>query len=157
VRQRVTVSTRVAAPPDETFALFTEEIGAWWAGGAVRGARWNGVLHFEPGAGGRLLKSVSGQNFEIGRVQRWEPPTCFVFACREFGEPDGPCTEVEVRFAPVTGGTRVTLEHRGFEVLPPEHPARAGLAREALLRLWGNCWTERLGLAKERAEAARCR
>jgi hypothetical protein len=155
VSQRVTVSTRVAAEPGEAFALFTGEIGAWWAAGAVRGARWNGVLRFEPGVGGRLLKSIGDQSFEIGRVQRWEPPAGFVFECREAGEADGPCTEVEVRFAPAEGGTRVTLEHRGFEKLPPDHPARGGLAHEALLRLWGRCWTEQLEQAKRRAERGR--
>ena len=153
--QRVTVSTRVAAEPAEAFALFTGEIGAWWAAGAVRGALWNGVLRFETGVGGRLLKSIGDQSFEIGRVQRWEPPAGFVFECREAGEADGPSTEVEVRFAPAEGGTRVTLEHRGFEKLPPDHPARGGLAREALLRLWGRCWTERLEQAKRCAERSR--
>ena len=153
--QRVTVSTRVAAPPEQAFALFTGEIGAWWAAGAVAGARWRGVLRFEPGAGGRLLKSVGGRSFEIGRVQVWEPPLRFVLECREAGDVDGPGTEVEVRFAGAEGGTRVTLEHRGFERLPPDHPARGGLAREALLRLWGRCWTERLAEAKACAERVR--
>ena len=155
--QRVTVSTRVAAHPGEAFALFTGEIGAWWAAGAVKGARWNGELRFEPGVGGRLLKSVGGQAFEIGRVRVWEPPARFVFECREQGDAAGPCTEVEVRFAPAEGGTRVTLEHRGFEALPPDHPARSGLAGEALMRLWGRCWTERLELAKSCAEHPRSR
>ena len=155
--QRVTVSTRVAAPPAEAFALFTGEIGAWWAAGAVNGARWNGVLRFEPGVGGRLLKSIGDQTFELGRVQVWEPPTCFVFECREPGDATGPCTEVEARFAAVEGATRVTLEHRGFERLPPDHPARGGLAGEALLRLWGRCWSERLELAKSCAERTRGR
>jgi len=154
--QRVTVSTRVAAPPAEAFALFTGEIGAWWAAGAVRGARFHGELRFEPGVGGRLLKTVGDQAFEIGRVKGWEPPARFVFECREQGEPAGPCTEVEVRFAAAgAGATRVTLEHRGFEALPPDHPARGGLAREALLRLWGRCWTERLEQAKACVERVR--
>ena len=154
--QRVTVSTRVAADPVEAFARFTGEIGAWWAAGAVDGARWNGVLRFEPGPGGRLLKSLGDRSFEIGRIAVWEPPARFSFECREEGALDGPRTEVEVRFTPAPGGgTRVTLEHRGFERLPPDHPARGGLPREALLRLWGCCWTERLALAKTRAEDAR--
>ncbi len=152
---RVTVSTRVAAPPAEAFALFTGEIGAWWAAGARDGARFRGSLRFEPGVGGRLLKSIGDQAFEIGRVQRWEPPDRFVFECREGGDERGPCTEVEVRFAPAAGGTRVTLEHRGFEALPADHPARAGLASEALLQLWGRCWSERLEHAKECAERGR--
>jgi hypothetical protein len=33
-------------------------------------------------------------------------------------------TEVEVRFEPVADGTRVTLEHRGLERLPPEEAER---------------------------------
>ena len=154
--QRVNVSTRVAAGPAEAFARFTGEIGAWWAAGAVGGARWNGVLRFEPGLGGRLLKSVGERAFEIGRIALWEPPARFAFECREEGDGDGPCTEVEVRFAAAPGGgTRVTLEHRGFERLPPGHPARGGLPHEALLRLWGRCWTERLERAKACAERAR--
>jgi uncharacterized protein YndB with AHSA1/START domain len=155
VSQRVTVSTRVAAPPAEAFALFTGEIGAWWAAGTLDGARFQGSLRFEPGVGGRLLKSIGDQSFEIGRVRCWEPPGGFVFECRELGDEASPCTEVEVRFAPAAGGTRVTLEHRGFEALPADHPARGGLASEALLRLWGRCWSERLEHAKECAERSR--
>jgi len=155
VSQRVCVSTRVALPPAEAFACFTGEIGAWWAAGAVNGVRFRGSLRFEPGVGGRLLKSVGGRAFAIGRVRRWEPPACFVFECREEGEEAGPATEVEVRFEPTDGGTRVTLEHRGFERLPGDHPARGGLGREALLRLWGRCWSERLDEAKTLAETGR--
>lgn len=150
--QRVCVSTRVAAEPAEAFALFTGEIGAWWAAGAVNGARFRGSLRFEPGVGGRLLKSVGGQAFVIGRVRCWQPPERFVFECREEGEPEDISTEVEVRFEPAAGGTRVTLEHRGWEKLPADHPARGGLGREALLRLWGRCWSERLDEAMSLVE-----
>jgi hypothetical protein len=34
--------------------------------------------------------------------------------------PSESLTEIEVRFVPVHGGTRVTLEHRGWERLPPD-------------------------------------
>jgi hypothetical protein len=146
--QRVTVTTCVAAEPAEAFALFTGEIGSWWAGGAVTGARWNGTLRFEPGAGGRLLKSIGGETFEVARVRSWEPPARFVFECRESGDASGPSTEVEVRFAPAAGGTRITLEHRGFEHLPPAHPARRGLPHAALMHHWARCWAERLEQAK---------
>jgi hypothetical protein len=147
----------VAAPRGaaEAFALFTGEIGRGGPAGAVNGARWNGVLRFEPGVGGRLLKAIGDQLFEIGRVQCWEPPARFVFECRDQGEESGACTEVEVRFAAAGGATRVTLEHRGFERLPADHPARGGLAGEALLRLWGHCWTEHLAQAKACAERGR--
>jgi hypothetical protein len=83
-------------------------------------------------------------------------PPAEAFACREAGEPDGPATEVEVRFAPAAGGgTRVTLEHRGFERFPPDHPARGGLAQAALMRLWGRCWSARLEEARSLVEDRR--
>ena len=127
--QRVTVSTRVAADPGEAFALFTGEIGAWWAADAVRGARWHGELRFEPGVGGRLLKSVGGQAFEIGRVRVWEPPARFVFECREQGDAAGPCTEVEVRFAPAEGAraspSSTAASRRCLPITPPAAGSRA--------------------------------
>ena len=143
--QRVSVSTRVAAPPAEAFALFTGEIGAWWAAGAVNGARWNGVLRFEPGVGGRLLKSVGGEAFELGRVQIWEPPARFAFECRELGDATGACTEVEVRFAAAEGATRVTLEHRGWDRVPLEHASRHGYgASNAFTSMIGLWWGDLL-------------
>ena len=44
----------------------------------------------------------------------WEPPNRLVYA-------PGDGTEVEVRFEPAPGGTRVTVEHRGW----PSPPAGA--------------------------------
>jgi hypothetical protein len=48
-------------------------------------------------------------------------------------------TEVEVRFEPIYGGTRVVLEHRGWDALPPA-VAAAGVANvqkgEPVLLAW---------------------
>ncbi|HEV7126052.1 MAG TPA: SRPBCC domain-containing protein, partial [Ktedonobacterales bacterium] len=41
-------------------------------------------------------------------------------------------TEVEIRFEPVEGGTRVTLEHRGWERVAPET-----VTRSRNLKRWG--------------------
>jgi hypothetical protein len=149
VSQSVAVTTRVAVPPGEAFARFTGEIGAWWAARTLDGARWHGSLSLEPGLGGRLLKEVGGRSFELGRVSAWEPPARFAFECREPGDASSACTEVEVRFREAAQGTRVTLVHSGFERLAADHPARAGLGHEALLRLWGQCWSERLARMQE--------
>lgn len=56
----------------------------------------------------------------MGRVRVWEPGARLVFEYRSAFLPPEPLTEVEVRFEPIESGTRVTLEHRGFEQLPPE-------------------------------------
>ncbi len=55
---------------------------------------------------------MSGEGLELGRIQVWEPGSRLVFTDRRG-------TEVEVRFEPCDGQTRVTLEHRGLERLAP--------------------------------------
>lgn len=74
----VTVTTKVAVDPATAFRVFTEEVDAWWR----RGPRYrfrpgrDGVMRFEPGAGGRLVEvydEAAGDVFEVGRVLAWEP------------------------------------------------------------------------------------
>ena len=78
--------TTVPLGPGEAFALFTEEIDAWWRHGprfrVADGGR-EGRMVFEPGEGGRLLE-VYGEGdaddaFELGRTVVWEPPGRLVF------------------------------------------------------------------------------
>ncbi len=56
----------------------------------------------------------------------WEPPRRVVFTWRRHANPDV-ALEVDVRFEPDGDGTRVQLEHRGFEQLGAEaEEIRAG-------------------------------
>lgn len=156
----VTVTTRVAVEPDEAFLIFTREIDAWWR----RGPRFRvgfdrkSVMRIEPGVGGRLLEiydELGDDVFEIGRVRVWEPGARLVFDWRAQNFLPGQITEVEIRFEPDSGGTRVTLEHRGWEAIPPEHPARHGLSGSAFSSMIGVFWSDLLLSA--RAHAARRR
>jgi hypothetical protein len=64
------VTTFVAVEPAAAFAVFTEEIDAWWR----RGPRFrHGAVHLEPGTGGRLLESGGDRVVELARVLVWEP------------------------------------------------------------------------------------
>jgi hypothetical protein len=49
-------------------------------------------------------------------VLAWEPPKRFVMTWHPGREADG-AQELELRFAAVPGGTRVELEHRGWQAL----------------------------------------
>jgi hypothetical protein len=49
----------------------------------------------------------------------------------------GERTEVEVLFEPDEDGTRVTVEHRAWSALRPDHPARHGQDAPAFLAGWG--------------------
>jgi hypothetical protein len=55
-------------------------------------------------------------------------------------------TEVEVRFEPVPGGTR----HRGWDAMPPGHPARHGLFGPAFTSMMGLWWADRLEALRAR-------
>jgi hypothetical protein len=58
---------------------------------------------------------------------------------------------VEVRFDPVRGGTRVTLEHRGWASIRGDHPVRHGEEGAAFIRTIGLWWGELLTSLRERA------
>ena len=86
-------------------------------------------MRFEGGEGGRLLEvytDEAGGAFEVGRVLAWKPGDRLVFEWRGNNFEPGLVTEVEVRFERAERGTRVTLEHRGWDRVPLEHASRHG-------------------------------
>ena len=119
----------VPVDPATAFEVFTDEIGEWYRSGPYS---WNDPkravgIRCEPGVGGRLLEvhdEATGEGFEFGRVTVWEPGARLVYTDLTSGAPPDPVTEVEVRFEAAPGGTRVTLEHRGLDRLPPEVAAQ---------------------------------
>ncbi len=142
----VTASVEVAVDPATAFAVFTDEISRWWRPGPIN---WYDSaraidIRFEPGVGGRWLEiydEAGADVLEIGRIMVWEPGVRLVLLYRDGGyELDG--TEVELRFTAIEGGTRVTLEHRGWEKLATELAARK---RET--KRWG--WASILGWYSE--------
>ena len=112
----------VAVAPGVAFAVFTEEIDAWYRvdRDALPDITRTAAIRFEPHLGGRLLDVhdlATGEGRELGRITVWEPGSRLVFV-----ENEG--TEVEVTFASHGAGTRVTLTHRGLDALAPRR-ARA--------------------------------
>jgi uncharacterized protein YndB with AHSA1/START domain len=146
-RSRVLVSLRIAAPPARTFDAFTAEIGAWWRpNGLFRFTdRADTRLAFEPDPPARLVEiGRDGERFEIGPVLEWSPPARLVFGWRQASFPDERSTEVAVRFDAVAEGTRVTVEHFGWDGLPPEHAARHGFPLPAFQQRLAEWWQELL-------------
>jgi uncharacterized protein YndB with AHSA1/START domain len=67
--------------------------------------------------GGRFFeRQEDGTEAVWGTVTAWEPPLRLAFTWHP-GRAESTAQEVEVRFTPVDGGTRVELEHRGWEKL----------------------------------------
>jgi uncharacterized protein YndB with AHSA1/START domain len=144
---RVLVALRIAAPPGRVFEAFTAEMGAWWRPNALfpTSGRHPGRLAMQAGVGGRVTETLDdGQVVEIGRILVWEPPERLVFTWRpaSFG-PDQE-TEVRVGFEPVTEGSRVVVEHFGWDSMPPEHAARHGFPLFAFQQRLAEWWRDLL-------------
>jgi uncharacterized protein YndB with AHSA1/START domain len=101
----------VAAGPERAFEVFTDQIGRWWplATHSVFGERAS--VAFEDG---RLVERFGDQVSEWGEVLEWDPPRLLRLTWRP-GNPAEEATEVTVRFHPDGDGTRVELEHVGWE------------------------------------------
>jgi hypothetical protein len=135
---KVSKSIWVKRSVDDAFRLFTDQIGSWWplkegfsyaaSRGKTSGIPWEHPsggsrsrprpgIFLEARVGGRFYERfVDGTEYEVGRVIACEPPRRFVVTWKS---PDweGP-TELEVRFEPEGAGTRLELEHRGWEIGP---------------------------------------
>jgi hypothetical protein len=117
----ITKTVRVACDPETAFRVFTREIGTWWPTGthAVRAGAVRELV-FEEREGGEVYEvSEEGERAHWATVTAWEPPARLVISWHVNPERAAP-TEVEVRFAPDGGGTRVVLEHRNWELLGAE-------------------------------------
>jgi uncharacterized protein YndB with AHSA1/START domain len=156
----VSVTTQVAVDPATAFAIFTEEIDAWWKPKVRQMFRKDreGVMRFEPGPHGRLVEvyaDVPDEPFEVGRVLIWAPGDRLVFEWRQGDFGPGDVTQVEVRFEAVKSGTRVTLEHRGWDALPLDHPARHGYSGGAFTSMIGLRWADLLTALRAHARPGR--
>lgn len=125
----ITRSLTVPCDPTTAFRVFTRDIGAWWPTeehslhpGAVAEIVW------EEHEGGKVYEvSTGGARGDWATVLTWEPPTRLVLAWHVNPERAG--TEIDVRFTPVTAGTLVELEHRGFDRIGDGAAMRAGYAQ----------------------------
>ena len=103
--QNLTVrkSVAVRCAPEEAFELFTARLATWWP------FETHSTTDERPEAVGL----ASGEEHEWATVLAWEPPERFVI---DWHVSSGkPSTELEVRFVSEGDGTRVELEHRGWE------------------------------------------
>jgi uncharacterized protein YndB with AHSA1/START domain len=153
---RVFVALRVPADPARAFEAFTREIAFWWQpDGLFQITRHgDGELAFEPGGGGRLVTQLAnGETFEIGRISVWEPGKRLVFAWRQASFAPEQSTEVEVLFEPVGEETRVSIEHRAWDTIPPEHVARHGFPEPITLQRVADWWRASLKALRARLAA----
>ena len=120
--EAVRKSLVVNCTPERAFEVFTREIGTWWpthSCHSIGGDKITDVV-FEERVGGRIYECHDdGSEHDWGSVVVWEPPARFVMKWHP-GRDDSRATELEVRFAAEGDGTRVDLEHHGWELYAEE-------------------------------------
>src|SRR5262245_31037291 len=107
-------SIKVERSPETAFTAFCEEIGQWWPKGPSFGGKDLAGLCIEGQVGGRFYERyVDGTEYDIGQVSVYQPPSLVAFT---WHAPSWDvATHVEVRFIADGAGTRVELEHSGWE------------------------------------------
>jgi len=138
-------SVVVSLPPEQAFELFTERKTDWWPyeSHAASGEKPERVV-YEKRVGGRVFDRLSdGRENQWATVLAWEPPHRVVIEWNV--NPANPATELEVRFTPEGAGTRVDLEHRGWE--------RYGESAQESFGSYDTGWDLVLGRYVERANA----
>lgn len=119
----VTVSVDVKA----AFALFTEQMSAWWplATHSVGEAAATAVT-VEGRIGGEIVETYGDGLLAVwGTVTEWDPPSLVSFTWHP-GSPSSEATHVAVRFTDVGDGTEVRLVHSGWTSRPDGAGARRG-------------------------------
>ena len=119
----VTHSVLVPLEPDAAFELFTDRFGEWWPKDSHHLLDVDAAEVFlDARADGRWYeRAVDGSECDWGAVLEIDRPNRILLAWQltpewKFDPDRANATEVEVTFNAEENGTRVTLEHRGFEV-----------------------------------------
>jgi len=107
----------VTCSVEHAFEVWTSGIAAWWpADHTVTGEPVAAVV-LEPGVGGRIYERAdNGVEHEWGEVTVWEPPERLAYLWHLRADRSD-ATDVSIRFLPTERGTRVEIEHTGWERL----------------------------------------
>ena len=120
--EAVTHSVLVPLAPEAAFELFTDRFDSWWPKEGHHVSEHSVEVVLEAREGGRWFeRAEDGAECDWGFVREVDRPHRILLAWQlnpqfDFDPDPAKATEVEVTFRAHEGGTRVTLEHRGFEV-----------------------------------------
>jgi uncharacterized protein YndB with AHSA1/START domain len=111
----IRLEIEIEAPPEKVWQVFSRRQGM---------QDWLGMQGYEPNVGGRYIMHVNapaGKTDFFGEVTIYDPPRrlAFTWTQQEEGKEPWPLsTLVTLTLTPIPSGTKVLLEHSGFEALP---------------------------------------
>jgi uncharacterized protein YndB with AHSA1/START domain len=119
----IRLSFDVDCPVDHAFEVWTARIGQWWPADHSVSAEPDLTVILEPRPGGRIYeRTSSGVEHDWGEVTTWDPPSRLGYTWH-LKRDRSDATDVEIRFiARGEAGTKVEIEHRGWERLGADGP-----------------------------------
>ena len=141
------IEITVGSGVEHAFRTFTADIASWWPvmSHSIGEGRVTEVV-MEPRIGGRFYERWDdGTEHDWGEILEWDEPRRLVCTWSPNPQRSTP-TELEVRFESAGDGTRVFLEHRGWE--------RLGGEAAALRQSYTSGWPVVIELFARRSEEA---
>ncbi len=158
---QVRVTMAVAVPQEVAFEIFTNEIDRWWRKGPrfreCRHERRNDPPRSRASAGdcsSRWKAPASNASSWWAACARGSRPRAWSFTWKNEVFAANEDTEVEVTFAPTARGTLVTVTHRGWAAIRPDHPARHSMPVDEFIRSLGGWWGDQMSSMRLLIEAA---
>jgi hypothetical protein len=113
----LTVSFEVACSVEHAFTTWTAGLGSWWPLDHTVTGQDGLTVVMQCRVGGRIYERTrDGVEHDWGEVTVWEPPSLLGYRWH-LGSDRADATEVEIRFRAHDQGTRIEIEHRGFDRL----------------------------------------
>lgn len=108
----------VACPVEHAFAIWTARTSAWWPADHTATGRGDLEIVLEPRIDGRIFeRTPAGEEVDWGWVTHWEPPHRLGYRWH-LRQDRRDASDVAIAFTPLPdAGTRVDIEHRGWERL----------------------------------------
>ena len=111
------LSLDLQCPPEHAFRIWTERIDNWWPADHTATGDPESVVVLEPRLGGRIYeRAPGGQEHDWGEVTAWDPPAQLGYLWH-LRRDRADATDVVIRFLPEGTGTRLEIEHTGWERL----------------------------------------
>lgn len=104
-------------PVEQVFRIWTVHFARWWPPAHTASGEPDVQVTLEPRLGGRIYERTrAGATHDWGEITTWEPPHRLGYRWH-LRRDRADSTDVEIRFRPRGPGTRVEIEHRGWERL----------------------------------------
>jgi len=112
------ITLDLSCSPRHAFELWTTRTSMWWPPSHTVSGRADVTIVIEPRVGGRIYeRTPNGDEHDWGQVTDWDPPTRITYLWH-LRQDRADASEVDITFTPAhTTGTRMTIEHRGWDRL----------------------------------------